>query len=245
MSRSRRAAASRICQTDTPAARATTSSSLRDRLRNAIIEPNSTANGNACSAKVGVRRNESSGHERAVASRRVAGTAQHFDQIDRVDEHENRRERRNDRAREAIGEIERERWADHAGLVRQRGRARTPTAAGGRSAPARRGRRRAGSPRRNIAADGSPTDSVVAAIPSMRTPKKARIAPPIATPASLAGRARLAERGEGDQAGDESIERAGQRSSSSLRMWPGSAGSARSCASGAISCGGRCARAAA
>ena len=47
-----------ICQTDTPAARATTSSIFRDKFRNAIIEPNRTANGNACSAIVGVRRND-------------------------------------------------------------------------------------------------------------------------------------------------------------------------------------------
>ena len=47
------------CQTETPAARATTSSSLRDRLRNAIIAPNSTAKGSACSATIGVCRNDS------------------------------------------------------------------------------------------------------------------------------------------------------------------------------------------
>ena len=57
----------RICQTETPAARATTSSILRDRLRKAIIEPNRTANGSACSATVGVRRKE-----RAAISRPVA-----------------------------------------------------------------------------------------------------------------------------------------------------------------------------
>ena len=48
----------RNCQTDTPAARATTNSILRDKFRNAIIEPNRTANGRACSAIVGVRRND-------------------------------------------------------------------------------------------------------------------------------------------------------------------------------------------
>ena len=48
----------KICHTETPAARATTSSIFRDRFRNAIIEPNRTANGKACSANVGVRRND-------------------------------------------------------------------------------------------------------------------------------------------------------------------------------------------
>ena len=48
----------RNCQTDSPAARATTNSILRDKFRNAIIDPNRTANGNACSATVGVRRND-------------------------------------------------------------------------------------------------------------------------------------------------------------------------------------------
>ena len=48
----------RNCQTDSPAARATTNSILRDKFRNAIIDPNRTANGSACSATVGVRRND-------------------------------------------------------------------------------------------------------------------------------------------------------------------------------------------
>ena len=48
----------RNCQTDNPAARATTSSILRDRFRNAIIDPKRTANGKACSATVGVLRND-------------------------------------------------------------------------------------------------------------------------------------------------------------------------------------------
>ena len=57
----------KICQTETPAARATTSSIFRDRLRKAIIEPNSTANGSACSAKVGVRRNDNAAINNPVA----------------------------------------------------------------------------------------------------------------------------------------------------------------------------------
>ena len=57
----------RICQTETPAARATTSSIFRERLRKAIIEPNSTANGSACSATVGVRRNDSAAMSKPVA----------------------------------------------------------------------------------------------------------------------------------------------------------------------------------
>src|SRR6516162_3388307 len=48
----------RNCQTETPAARATTNSILRERLRKVIIDPNRTANGSACSATVGVLRNE-------------------------------------------------------------------------------------------------------------------------------------------------------------------------------------------
>ena len=62
-----RTGGARICHTETPAARATTSSNLRDRLRNAIIEPNSTANGSACSATVGVRRKDRSAIRGAVA----------------------------------------------------------------------------------------------------------------------------------------------------------------------------------
>ena len=43
------------CQTETPAARVTTSSSLRDKARKAPIEPNMTAKGITCSATTGVR----------------------------------------------------------------------------------------------------------------------------------------------------------------------------------------------
>ena len=46
-------------QTETPAARATTSSSRRERFKNAIIDPSSTANGKACSATIGVCRSDS------------------------------------------------------------------------------------------------------------------------------------------------------------------------------------------
>ena len=61
------------CQTETPAARATTSSSLRDKLRNEIIAPNSTAKGSACSATIGVCNSDSQRHQRpgrAAACRR-------------------------------------------------------------------------------------------------------------------------------------------------------------------------------
>ena len=57
----------KICQTDTPAALATTSSIFRDKLRNAIIEPNRTANGRACSANEGVRKNDSRAMRTPVA----------------------------------------------------------------------------------------------------------------------------------------------------------------------------------
>ncbi len=46
------------CQAETPAARATTSSSFRERLRNEIIAPNRTAKGKACSATIGVCKSE-------------------------------------------------------------------------------------------------------------------------------------------------------------------------------------------
>ena len=45
----------RNCQTEIPDARATSSSSLRVRLRNTAIEPNRTQNGSTCSLTAGVR----------------------------------------------------------------------------------------------------------------------------------------------------------------------------------------------
>ena len=45
----------RNCHAESPAARATTSSSLRDRLRKANIAPNSTAKGSTCSETAGTR----------------------------------------------------------------------------------------------------------------------------------------------------------------------------------------------
>ena len=55
------------CHTDTPADRATTSSSLRDKLRNAIIAPNNTAKGRACSATIGVCSSDSQAISGATA----------------------------------------------------------------------------------------------------------------------------------------------------------------------------------
>ena len=78
----------KICQTETPAARATTSSILRDRLRKAIIEPNRTAKGSACSATVGVRRNDSQAMSKPVAFGASPGPAQHLHQIHSVNEEE-------------------------------------------------------------------------------------------------------------------------------------------------------------
>ena len=115
----------KICQTDTPAARATTSSIFRDKLRNAIIEPNRTANGRACSANRRGPQERQQGHENARRPLRIARAAHQFDEIDRVDKDEDQQKRRNDRAREAFGEIDRERSADHAGLLTARRRARS------------------------------------------------------------------------------------------------------------------------
>ncbi len=46
------------CQTETPAARATTSSSLWLRLRKVAIAPKRTQKGSTCSETVGVRKND-------------------------------------------------------------------------------------------------------------------------------------------------------------------------------------------
>ena len=48
----------RNCQTETPEARATSSSSLRVRFKKTAIEPNSTQNGKTCSETAGVRRSD-------------------------------------------------------------------------------------------------------------------------------------------------------------------------------------------
>ena len=53
------------------------------------------------------------GHQQAGRSGRVAGAAQHFDEIDRVNEGEDAREDREDRPEEAPGEVTPERAADH------------------------------------------------------------------------------------------------------------------------------------
>jgi len=56
------------CQAETPAARATTNSSFRDRLRNEIIVPKRITKGRACSAKIGVCRSESHAIKSPVAA---------------------------------------------------------------------------------------------------------------------------------------------------------------------------------
>ena len=96
----------RNCQTDSPAARATTSSILRDKFRNAIIDPNRTANGKACSATVGVRRNDSPAMKNSGCTLGIAGTAEQLHQIDGVDQNENHHKGCDDGAREAAREIE-------------------------------------------------------------------------------------------------------------------------------------------
>ena len=48
----------RNCHTEMPEARATSSSSLRVRLRNTAMDPNSTQNGSTCSDTAGVRSSE-------------------------------------------------------------------------------------------------------------------------------------------------------------------------------------------
>ena len=56
------------CQTDMPAARATTSSSLRVRLMKAAMAPNSTAKGSTCSVTAGTRNSDRKAIRGAVAS---------------------------------------------------------------------------------------------------------------------------------------------------------------------------------
>ena len=55
------------CQTERPAARATTSSSFRVRLRNATMAPKSTENGKICSVMVGTRSSERNATPAVVA----------------------------------------------------------------------------------------------------------------------------------------------------------------------------------
>ncbi len=62
-----KAGGARNCQTETPAARATTSSSLRVRLMKAAIAPNRTTKGRICSVTIGVSRRASQAIKAALA----------------------------------------------------------------------------------------------------------------------------------------------------------------------------------
>src|SRR5208282_129812 len=89
-------------------------------------------------------------------------------------------ERRDDCACEALSEVERERSADHAGLLTA-GPARAAT--NRRTIRASAARQAAtGTSQTNTEADGLATESVVAAMPNIRRPKNARTAPAIARP---------------------------------------------------------------
>ena len=61
-----------------------------------------------------------------------------------------------------------------------------------------------------IAADGTPTVSVVAAMPSPRTADEGEDRAADRQASSLPGGARLAERRESDEAADQRVERAGE-----------------------------------
>ena len=129
---------------------------------------------------VGVRKNDSPAMRMPVARCESPERRSNLHEIDRVDKDEDEQERCKDSAREAFGEIERERSADHAGLLTARG-ARAATRRRKISASAPR-QAATGTSQTNMAADGLATERVVAAIPNIRRPKNARIAPAIAMP---------------------------------------------------------------
>ena len=58
----------RNCHTEMPAARATTSSSLRESASSAAITPNSVAKGRTCSEKAGIRNSEAA---KAIGQRKL------------------------------------------------------------------------------------------------------------------------------------------------------------------------------
>ena len=87
----------RNCQIDTPAERATASSSRRDRLRNAAIAPISTTKGRACSATIGVCSNASQAIDAAGRRFGFARAPQGVDKVQREDQR--RARRRTPRAR--------------------------------------------------------------------------------------------------------------------------------------------------
>jgi hypothetical protein len=75
------------CHTDTPADRATTSSSFRDRLRNEIIAPNKHGEGQRLLGDDRGMQQRQPRHQRRDRAGRVAGAAQRFNHVDYVNQH--------------------------------------------------------------------------------------------------------------------------------------------------------------
>ncbi len=111
---------SRNCQTETPAALATISSSRRVRSMKAVIVPKSTQNGSTCSATDGVRKNERKATKSSGDARVIARPAQHFDEIDDIDHAADGQEDHHDRVEKPHRQIAGEGGADHVSLPSSR-----------------------------------------------------------------------------------------------------------------------------
>ena len=105
----------RNCQAEIPAARATTSSSLRLSWSRAAMEPNRTAKGRICSATAGRAVEGELRHQRRRRALGVAGAAHQLDEIERVDEREDGAEHHQDRLEELGREVAPEGAADQHG----------------------------------------------------------------------------------------------------------------------------------
>ena len=171
----------RNCQTDTPAARATTNSILRDKLRNAIIDPNRTANGKRLFGDRRRSQERQARHENPGRALRIARTTQELHQIDGVDKDEDHHES-GDHRRAQNGRRDRMTASGRSRRNPRERPRRAPRSAAGRSAPRRRGKWQAESSRRRWRRTERRRRASWPRIPSMRTPANARIAPAIASP---------------------------------------------------------------